>query len=237
MIAPADTEVMEVQAVLPRPVVHALPRVNLLPAEILEARRFRKVQTGLGAAVVATTLVVGGLWFSADQEAAAEQERLDAAAASQTRLNREVAGLKPVTDTYRLVEERQRQLTTATAGEVLWSRYLTDISLSVPDRVRLTSLTLAPITQTTESTGTAAAPSTVTTTPGIATLTFVGKALSHDDVAVWLDSQAKQQAFTNVTFSDSKRAAATTGGIVTFTSTATVTTAALNPVYLTPTGE
>jgi len=219
-----------------RPIAIGLPRVNLLPAEILEIRRFRRVQSALGAAVMAAVLVVAGLWFVADQEAGAQQERLDSASSEQARLNREVATLAPVTETYRQVEEREALLTTALGGEVLWSRYLIDISLTVPEGVWLTSMTVAPVAATEESTGSAAAPADVPDSDDVATITFVGKALDHDDVATWLETQAKQRGFTDVYFSDSKRELVGDTPVYTFTSTVTVTSAALNPQYVAPAG-
>lgn len=220
----------------PTLVAAGLPRVNLLPTEILEVRRLRIVQSWLGALVAVALLVVAGLWVLADREAATEQERLDTVSARQAGLDREAGTLLYVTETYRRVEERQLLLTTAMRGEVLWSRLLTDISLTVPDDVWLTSMTVAPVVPSAESTGTAAAPATVVAPDEVATITFVGKAIDHDDVSVWLETLARQKAFTGVYFSDSKSEKIGSTDVVTFTSTGTVTTAALNPAYLVPAG-
>lgn len=223
----------------PTLVAAGLPRVNLLPREILEVRRLRIVQSWLGALVAIALLVVAGLWVLADREAATEQERLDTVSARQAGLDREVGTLLYVTETYRRVEERQLLLTTAMRGEVLWSRLLTDISRTVPDDVWLTSMTVAPVAPvvpSAESTGTAAAPATVVAPDEVATITFVGKAIDHDDVSVWLETLARQKAFTGVSFSDSKSEKIGSTDVVTFTSTGTVTTAALNPAYLVPAG-
>ena len=67
-----------------------LPRVNLLPPEIEEQRRFRKVQIGLGAGVVAAVGVVGALTLLASGAVGDAQHRLgqahqgDALARGQT---------------------------------------------------------------------------------------------------------------------------------------------------------
>jgi len=51
----------------------ALPQVNLLPPEIAEKAVFRRVQLGLGAAVVTALGVVGLLYLSAASSATSAQ--------------------------------------------------------------------------------------------------------------------------------------------------------------------
>jgi Tfp pilus assembly protein PilN len=215
-----------------------LPRVNLLPPEIIEQRSVRRAQLGLGAAVVASVLVVGGLWGVAAAQEASAQRDLDGAVARQTALNSEVAKLEDVAATYREIQQGRTVLSAAMSTEVRWSRYLNDLSLLVPDNVWLTDMTVTPVTG-------AAAGSTGSATfgpqaaPGaIATISFGGVARQQEDVANWLQSISRGKGFTNVYFSDSTLQRLE-GDVeaVKFTSTVTVTAEALSDRYPLTTGD
>ena len=100
--------------------------------------------------------------------------------------------------------------------EIRWSFLLNDLSLKVPDRVWLTSMTVT----TTEASAAAAPTDGQYLSTGIGSVDFVGRAYSHRDVAAWLNSLAKQKGYTQPYFSDSTEEAV--GGnddAVKFTST------------------
>ena len=80
------------------------------------------------------------------------------------------------------------------------------------------------------------APSVGATEPGVGTVTFTGVGFSHDDVAVWLESLAKQKGYTNPYFTNSTKALIGTRSTVNFSSTVTMTSAALSGRYTTPAG-
>jgi Tfp pilus assembly protein PilN len=207
----------------------ALPRVNLLPPEIAEASRLRTVQLSMGAAVVAAFVVVGGLWVVADLQAQSEQEKLDTAQANQATVSKQVNALAPVAAVYAEVDQRRQLLETALGGDVEWSQYLTDLSLTVPDNVWLNSMSVAPQTA---ATGTAGAAGTAGTADQIASITFSGTAMQHDDVAVWLESLAKQKGYTSAYFNSSTEKEIGSSTVVDFTSTVVVTREALSGRYL-----
>ena len=71
---------------------------------------------------------------------------------------------------------------------------------------------------------------------GIGTVTFVGVGFSHDDVAVWLESLAKQKGYKDPYFSNSTEALIGTRKTVNFTSTVTLTPEALSGAYTAPAG-
>jgi len=86
--------------------------------------------------------------------------------------------------------------------------------------------------------GRTAAPATSGTNaiPGIATISFTGIALNRDDVATWLESLGKEKGYVNAYYSTAQAAALGLKPIVNFTSTVTVTDAALSNRYTTPNG-
>jgi Tfp pilus assembly protein PilN len=222
------------ELVLPQGPVR-LPRVNLLPPEILEVRSVRRAQVGLGAAVAASLLVVGGLWGLASVDQASAQQDLDAASQRQTAVNRETAALSDVAATYTQIQQRRAVLSSAMSGEVMWSQYLTDLALLVPDNVWLETMTVTPVEGAAPTaTGAAGEPDfgPQTARGAIATIAFTGQAISQDDVTNWLQSISRGKGFTNVYFTDSTLGKfGTSAKAVKFTSTVSVTAEALSNRY------
>ncbi|MDX6199349.1 MAG: type pilus assembly protein PilN [Actinomycetota bacterium] len=205
----------------------SLPRVNLLPPEIAETRRVRRIQIGLGGAVLGAVGVVALLYVAASSSVSSAQTDVDAATATNTHLQAETAKYRDVTAAYDRAAAAQAMLTQAMGEEVRYSRLLTDLSLSVPENVWIKSLTFS------QAPAPAALGSTVS---GIGTMTVSGIGFKHDDVAVWLESLAGQKSYTNPYFTSSTEALLGTRKTVTFSSTATLTPAAYSGRYTKPAG-
>lgn len=218
-----DTEVVALQTVV-------LPRVNLLPPEIAVRRTFKQVQMGLGGAVLAAVGLVALLYVGATSSVNDAQTELDTATATGQQLQAQNAQYKDVTAVYARAAAAQAMLTQAMGEEVRWSRFMNDLSLTVPDNVWVKNVAF------TQAPATAAAPGAVPTEPGIGTATFTGVGFAHDDVAVWLESLAKQKGYANPYFANSTEALLGTRKVVNFTSTATLTSAALSGRYTAPAG-
>jgi Tfp pilus assembly protein PilN len=204
-----------------------LPQVNLLPPEIGEQRRFKHVQAGLGCAVLASLLVVGGLFLAANSQVGKAQADLDGNQAQATQLQSKVDAFAEVPLVASQVEAARVQLGTAMGSEVRWSYFLNDLSLKMPRHVWLDSMTVT-------STGAAAAVAPVGqyAATGIGTILFTGHAYGHNDVAAWLNSLAKQKGYTQPYFTSSTVAPlGSDDNAVTFTSTVTVTDDALSKRY------
>jgi Tfp pilus assembly protein PilN len=205
----------------------SLPRVNLLPPEIAEGRRVRRIQVGLGGAVLGAVGIVALLYVAASSSVSSAQSDVDAATANNTRLQAETAKYRDVTAVYDRAAAAQAMLTQAMGEEVRYSRLLTDLSLSVPENVWIKNLTFAQ----------AAVPAAVgSSVSGIGTMTVTGIGFKHDDVAVWLESLAGQKAYTNPYFTSSTEALLGKRKTVNFNSTATLTTAAYSGRYTKPAG-
>lgn len=217
----------------------ALPRVNLLPPEIEEQRRFRRVQAGLGAAVAVAVGVVGLLYANASSGVGEAQEQLDAARAKTARVNAETRRYAHVPQVYAQVAASEAMLTQAMGKEVRWSYYLNDLSLSIPGRVWLTQLQITQNVDAANGTGGQSASGSgenPLAPTGIAQITFRGTARSHDDVAAWLEALAKQRGYTNPSFSTSTERYIDATKVVDFSSTVTVTEKALSGRYTKPAG-
>ena len=169
-----------------------LPRVNLLPPEIESRRRFRRVQTGMGAGVLAAVAVVGVLFVAAGSGVTDAESEVRAAQTEQTRLTTESAKFRDVTATYARADEAQRLLVQAMGAEVRYSRLMNELSLLIPEKVWVTEVSFA---QTVDP--------LVASTGALGIVTFAGMANQHDDVATWLDALAERQGFEDVTLSSS----------------------------------
>ena len=211
-----------------------LPRVNLLPPEIAERATFQRIQAGLGMAVLAAVGVVGLLYLSASHSVASAQGDLDTATSQASSLQQQSAKYADVTATYARAAAAQATLRTAMGGEIRYSQLLNDLSLTVPSNVWLSSLAYAS-TPPVATTATPVAGAPVAST-GVGTLTATATAFSHDDVAVWLESVAGLKAYANPYFSTSTEGLLGTRKIVTFSSTAVLTPAALSGRYTDPAG-
>lgn len=210
-----------------------LPRVNLLPPEIAEKAAFRKVQIGLGSAVLAAIGVVGVLYLSAASSVDSAQGQLDSASSTHSQLQTETNKYAAVTGVYAQAAAAQAMLTQAMGDEVRYSQLLNDLSLSVPAKVWVKNIAF---TQTAVGAPATAAAAGTAAPAGIGTFTATGIGFSHDDVAVWLESIAGQKTYTNPYFSNSTEALLGTRKVVNFTSTASITSTALSNIYTKPAG-
>ena len=212
----------------------SLPRVNLLPPEIAAARRLRRIQLGLGGAVLGAVGVVALLYVAASSSVSSAQTQVDAANSRHAALQAQTAQYAEVTAVYARAAAAQAMLSQAMGEEVRYSQFLNDLSLSVPDNVWVKNVTF---TQTAAAT-TAAPGARVAALPptGIGTVTFTGVAFKHDDVAVWLESLAGQKGYANPYFSSSTEALLGARKTVNFTSTVSLMPAAYSGRYTKPLG-
>ena len=206
-----------------------LPRVNLLPPEIAQKRAFRKVQMGMGAAVLASLAVVGGLYVTAAHSVTSAQSDLDTAQAQQVNLSKQVSSYAGVTAIYSAAEAAQAQLAQAMGDEVRYSQLLNDLSLAIPGNVWLNNVTFTPAAAVPPTAAAAAMP--VSADAPVGSVSFQGVAFSHDDVASWLEALGRLKTYANPFFSSSSEALIGTRPVVNFSSTADVTPQAQSHRY------
>lgn len=202
-----------------------LPRVNLLPPEILEAARFRRVQRGLGAAVLVAVVAVGVLYAGAAATVSDEQTRLDAATSEQQALSREAATYREVTALNNRTAAAEAMLVQAMGPEVRYSRFLNDLAVTVPEHVWVTSATFTqPAAPAGAAAGAAAAGS-------IGTVSIAGVAYDHDDVAVWLETLAAQKGYAEPSLQNATEAYIGTRKVVNWATSVVLTADALSGRY------
>ena len=209
-------------AVGTRPDLLALPRVNLLPPEIGERRRLRHVQYAAAAGVVATLGLAGALYAVAAGTVSDAEAELAAETTRTTQLQAAVTSFAGVTEVYARSAAAQQMLATAMGDEVRYSRFLNDLSLTVPEGVWVKNVTVdqGPV-----------APSVGDSETGIGTVTVTGVAFGHDDLAVLLERLADQPGLVNPYFSSSTEVEMGPRTVVEFATTATLTPDALSRRY------
>ena len=204
-----------------------LPKVNLLPPEIGEAVRFRKITYGLGGGLLATLGAVALLYVAAVGSVNDATTELQTAQATGASLQTETAKYADVTAVYARAAAAEAMLTQAMGEEVRFSQYLNGLSLTVPENVWVENVTFAqaPVL-----------PAVGSTVPGVGTVTFTGVGFKHDDVAVWLESLTRQKGYIDPYFTSSTLAQIGVRDVVNFSSTVTMTAEALSGRYTTPAG-
>ena len=203
-----------------------MPRVNLMPPEIAERVELQRLKGACAAALVVSSLVVAGLYYQGQGAINSANSDLNAAQTQQTSEQAAVNRLAPVAQAYAQVAVAKATVAEALGGEIRWASKLNDLSLSIPAGVWLTNMGL--------SSGAGSAGALVSS--GVAVLTFQGMAASRDQVATWLDSLVTEHGYANPYVSSTQEVVVGERVLISFTSTVTVTTAALSGRYTAQTG-
>jgi Tfp pilus assembly protein PilN len=188
-----------------------LPSVNLLPPEIEERRQLQRTQAAVAGIVVLSVVGVGFMYVQGGHGVTSAKADLATSQSQQTTLQSKLSSLQYVTQAATQKNDAEATLTEAMASEIQWSHYLADLSVITPSTVWFTQVSLTDSV----SAGALASPSQATT---VGTISFSGDALSHDNVADWLDSAVKEPGFTDPTFASSTELYIGPKKVVSFTS-------------------
>ena len=217
----------DTQILAPLEQTYTVPRVNLLPPEILAARKLRRTKAALGATVAGVLIASGGLYLLAQNSADARAQELAVAQTETTRLKTEEAKYAEVPRVMAQVDAAKEARDQALSTNVAWYRYLNDLALTYPEAVWLENITATVAASTDAAAPVPTAGANPLATPGIGTVTFSGKALQHSDVASWLDVLASTDGFADAYFTNSTREQIDGTDVVNFTSQVVVTDGAL----------
>jgi Tfp pilus assembly protein PilN len=168
-------------------------QVNLLPSDIRERQRTRRLVVGVGVAVGAVLALLFFVFMlqvarlaDADRELASQQEVNDG-------LRQEIGELQEFQLLKQELAVREALVDQATAGQVLWSGVLGDLSKIIPGQMWLTSFTgtlapppVAPGAPVGTPGAAPATPGVVPSTTLVGTMQFQGRALNPPTIAQWL---------------------------------------------------
>lgn len=197
-----------------------VPKVNLLPPEILDGRRFRGVQKMLAGAVLVTVTAAGLAFAWSLHGVGVARDELDATRARTAQLHTEEAKYADVPRILAQVDAAKKARQTALGSDVLWYRFFDDLAAATPDTVSLTTVSVA------LSTNGATASADPLTPTGIGTVTFAGSGKRFPDVAAWLESVASVHGLDGSSLQSATRSA--DDGTVTFASKIVVDDSALS---------
>jgi Tfp pilus assembly protein PilN len=198
-----------------------VPRVNLLPPEIVEGRRLHRTKGVLAASLVAVIAALGGVYALQLQSSHRAQGDLDEAQTRGVHLKAQQQKYADVPATIAAIDAAETARAAAMANDVEWYRTLTNFAVTLPSNVWFNQVQL----QLNPTTG------AVPQGPGIGQITVTGQALDHPDVATWLDVLGRQPGLSDAYFSSSNKTAVGNKSVVTFTSTATITDESLSHRY------
>jgi Tfp pilus assembly protein PilN len=235
-----------------------VPRVNLLPEEILAARGFRKVQFRLVLAVVTTILLASGGVFWAQRQVSSARADLEATTARSTALQQEETRYAEVPRLTAAVASAKALREQALSQDMLWYRLMSDVALATPSNVWLTTMNVNLNTTTGATAGSAgsggpagsgaaagsagsagaagpagaAAGSDPLLPAGIGRMIVTGTAVNYPDVAAWLDSIARVHGLDGSTLRTVTRENASgKGEQLTFTTEIVIVATALSHRY------
>jgi Tfp pilus assembly protein PilN len=198
-----------------------IPKVNLLPHEILQARQLARLKRLLGGVVAAVVLLGIGATVWAQAEASAAQEELDAVQSRAASLRAEQARYAAVPRLLSVIQAAGSARERAMSQDVLWYGFMSDLAVTTPKGITLNGLQVS------------LDKPTVNTDPlvpaGLGSVTFTGTAKQVPDVAAWLDAVARihgvdGSSLESVTRDDGD-------GSLKFTTTVQVTSKALTHRY------
>ena len=173
--------------------VSEFPRVNLLPPEIAEAAKLKRLQGLLGLLVLGALVLAGLLFFWASSQVSSAQEELTAAETVGADRTAKVASFAEVPQVLAELDAAEASLVQAMTPEIRWSFYLNNLSLTIPNSVRLMTLTATNKAAADQLTGITVAATTPLGDPTMGSIQFTGKAKNYDDVAAWLQSVGQQE--------------------------------------------
>lgn len=214
-----------------------IPRVNLLPIEILERRRFRRTQIALGVAVIGTIVAAGGATYWAQRGVEDAQEQLTAAEAVVRQREAEKARFVEVPKIIARVDAARASEQYAMGTDVLWAGYLTQLRDARPKDVLLTDITI-----TMNSTVTGGGTADVLNPAGLGSMVVTGVVerpnedkwetpVRYEKVASWLEQQDAIRGLSIATLTSAVRDEAWPNNI-TFSNNITIDSNALSRRFL-----
>jgi Tfp pilus assembly protein PilN len=177
----------------PKPVTWApVPKVNLLPIEIVEGRAFRRTQVVLAGAVVLVVGVIAVGTVVAKNQVDDAQAEADAAQLRVNQLQQQQIEFAEVPKIYAQVEAATAARKQAYIGDAPWYRYIRELDRALPAGVEFSSISMTLST----ASATAVSPLVPAAT---AALTVSGTAPDYKMVAEWMEAFDKVRGLQSVT--------------------------------------
>ena len=167
-----------------------MSQINLLPPDILQGQRYRRLTlTVLAAGALILALIIIFFLVQVGRLGSVDDD-IEAKQTTNSQLQGQIDSLQKYDDLQVQAQQAQSQLDAAYAGEVSFSGMLMDLSRVIPSDAYLNTFS-ATITGPPPATG------GTTTTPLIGTMTTGGEAIGFDSLSIWLTRLELVQGWVN----------------------------------------
>ena len=166
-----------------------MSQVNLLPPDILQAQRYRRLTSGVVVAGAVMVAAVFGYYLLQSNELSSVNDEIAAQEATNASIQASIAEKQKYADLQAEAQAQQQLLSAAYAGEVSFSALLMDFSRVIPSDAYVDSLAI----QADQAAG-----GTEGATPGlIGGITGGGQAVSIDTLSVFLTRLEQVKGWVN----------------------------------------
>lgn len=203
-----------------------MKRINLLPPDIAQRRRARQQTSLLALVGVLIVVLLGVVWVLRQAQLNSEEDRRALAEAQVRTLEARRNALKEFADLEQTVVQKEQTLTAVMAGDVGWSRILTELAMVIPEESWLTAFS-----GTAAEPASARTPAPVTAAPTLGTLTFSAVTFELPDVAKWIIRLQGMKSLQNIWVPSAARGEIGAREVVNFSSTADLSQAAESGRY------
>jgi Tfp pilus assembly protein PilN len=164
-------------------------QVNLLPPDILQAQRYRRLTSGVVVAGLVLVAAVFGYYLLQSNELSSVNDEIAAQEATNASIQASIAEKQKFADLQAEAQAQQQLLSAAYAGEVSFSALLMDFSRVIPSDAYVNSLAIQADQAAVETEG---------ATPGlIGGITGSGQAVSIDTLSVFLTRLEQVKGWVN----------------------------------------
>lgn len=175
-----------------------MSQVNLLPPELRQRQKVRRLTSVIVAAGVGVLALIGVFYFTQTQRLADVQDDLATQNSRNGELQTQIDELRPFADLQTELAAKEQLVSTLFLNEIAWSSSLLDVSRVIPDLSYLTNMT-----------GTIAPAGVSGTTPDttlIGSMVFTGFALETETIATWLTRLEQVEGWVNAWVSSAQEA-------------------------------
>lgn len=166
-----------------------MSQVNLLPPDILQAQRYRRLTSGVVVAGIVLVAAVFGYYLLQSNELSSVNDEIVAQEATNASIQASIAEKQKYADLQAEAQAQQQLLAAAYAGEVSFSALLMDFSRVIPSDAYVNSLAVQADQATVAAEG---------ATPGlIGGITGSGQAVSIDTLSVFLTRLEQVKGWVN----------------------------------------
>lgn len=181
-----------------RAATQVVPRVNLMPQEILAENKFRRTQVVLGGALLLVLAGLAGGWALSVLDVQHAEDGLAAEQVTAQQLATEEAKYAEVPKLLSNIDSVQNAQAQAMVQDVAWYAQLDKINQEFPAGLRFASLNMTMFTATA---GAAATANPLATPNQIGTITVEGIGPDYVNVSQWLDAMAAHPGFVDPYYS------------------------------------